>query len=219
METSNITPGMPTLSSSSSKSMKIKFEGKKNFCQIQVIEDSIQAEITLDNKFKYKGNIFLEKIQSQIKAFLDYNIYEIYEEINQLNTNNFSIIKKNNKYKLVIEFMILRKKKNIIIDLKENTVDDDMVKKYESIIKEKDYIISNLKEQIAKTIINNYENLIKGKDNLILELNEKIKKLEEKIKENEKKKKKKKMKMKNKKKKRRKRKRRRKRNRRRRRKR
>ena len=108
------TPGITSLSlsssSSSSKSMKIKFEGKKHFCQIQVIEDSIQAEITLDNKFKYKGNIFLEKIQSQIKAFLDYNIYEIYEEINQLNTNNFSIIKINNKYKLITYCYISRRK-------------------------------------------------------------------------------------------------------------
>ena len=58
METPNITPDI----SSPSKSIKIKFEGKKHFCQIKVIDESIQAEITLDNKFKYKGTIFLEKI-------------------------------------------------------------------------------------------------------------------------------------------------------------
>ncbi len=76
METPNITPDI----SSPSKSIKIKFEGKKHFCQIKVIEESIRAEITLENKFKYKGTtIFLEKIQSQIKVFLDYNICEIFE--------------------------------------------------------------------------------------------------------------------------------------------
>ena len=121
---------------------------------MELIEELIQANLFLDNTLKYKGYIFLEKIQSQIKAFFDYNINEIYDEINQLNSINFIIIKGNNKYKLKIEFIILRKKRNIIIDLNKN--------------------IKN--EEIMNDKINNYENIIKEKDNTIFELKVKIQK-------------------------------------------
>ena len=42
----------------------------------------------------YEGNIALNKIKNQIEAFNDYNINEIFEEINILNNNNFNVIKK-----------------------------------------------------------------------------------------------------------------------------
>ena len=154
---------------SSLKSIEIKKEGNKYNCKIEIIEQLIQTNIFLSDKLKFKGNIFLEKIQSQIKAFFDYNLNEIFEEINQLNSNNFSIIKENYKYKLKIDFMILRKKRSIIIDLNENKENE----KKENENKENDNIMND--------IINNYENIIKEKDNLILELNERIKQLEEKL--------------------------------------
>ena len=70
------------------KSIEIINEGKKYICKIELIEELMKTNIFLDNKLIYKGNIFLEKIQFQIKAFFDYNLYEIFEEINQLNNNN-----------------------------------------------------------------------------------------------------------------------------------
>ena len=163
---------------SSLKSIEITYEGKKYICKIDLIEEFIQTNLFLDNKLKYKGDIFLEKIQSQIKTFLDYNIKEILEEINQLNSNNFSLIKENNKYKLKIEFIILRKKRILIIDLNENKKEITINDNYENKIKEKDNIISEFTEKIKKqnNIINNYENKIKEKDNIILELKEKIEK-------------------------------------------
>ena len=151
MEIPFITPDISSL-----KSFEINNEGKKYICKIELMEELIQAYLFSDNKIKYKGNIFLEKIQSQIKAFFDFNINEIFEEINQLNTNNFSIIKEKNKYKLKIEFMILRKKRYIIIDLNENKIKDDKM----------------------NDIIKNYEKIIEEKDNKIIELKEKIKELE-----------------------------------------
>ena len=136
------------------KSIEIINEGKKYICKINITEDMIQANIFLDDKLKYKGNIFLEKIQSQIKTFFDYNLNEIFEEINQLNSNDFSIIKENNNYKLKIEFIILRKKRSIIINLVDNEKEvdknKDIIKNYEKIIKEKDNIILDLKEKIKK---------------------------------------------------------------------
>ena len=139
------------------KSIEINLDGKKYICQIKIIDELIQANLFIDNTLKYKGNIFLEKIQFQIKTFFDYNIYEIFEEIKELKSDNFSIIKEYNKYKLIIEFTILRKKRNMIIDLSKN-------KKYEDL---------------------NYENIIKEKDNIIIKLREKIKKLEEKLNQKE----------------------------------
>ena len=100
------------------KSIEINNEGNKYTCKIELIGELIQTNLFLDNKLKFKGNIFLEKIQSQIKAFFDYNINEIFEEINQLNFDNFLIIKENNKYKLKIEFIKKEKKYNYWIKWK-----------------------------------------------------------------------------------------------------
>ena len=137
------------------KIINIEYEGIKYICKIKIKEEEfINIKIYLDNKLKYKGNIFLEKIQMQIKTFLDYNINEIFEEINKLDTNNFSIIKENNKYKLKINFIILRRKKYLYINLNNNANNNEY-----------------------------YENIIKKKDNIIFELNKKIKYLEEQLKD------------------------------------
>ena len=169
-------------------SIDIIIEGKKYICKIELIDSFIQANIFLNNDLKYRGNIFLEKIQSQIKAFLDYNINEIFEEINQLNYNNFSIKREKNKYKLIIEILILRKKKSIIIDLNENKLNNDLINEkinnYENIIKKKDIIVLDLKEKIKELEEKLNDN--EKKDNIILNLKEKIKKLEEKLNEKEK---------------------------------
>jgi hypothetical protein len=119
--------------------LELENEGQKYTCNIQIIDGLIQTNLYLEDKLKYRGNIFLEKIQCQIKAFFDYNINEIFDEINQLNNDNFSIIKENDKYKLKIEFTILRKPINLIIDLNE---DMEIIDRYENIIKEKDQTIS-----------------------------------------------------------------------------
>ena len=122
------------------KLLEIEYEGRIYICKIEIIdEELININIYLDNKIKYKGNIYLEKIQIQIKTFLDYNINEIYEEIKKLNNNNFKIIKENNKYKLKIKFIILRKKKYLYINLYNINKKDKEY--YENKIKEKDNII------------------------------------------------------------------------------
>ena len=142
------------MDSSLIKIIDIEYEGIKYICKIKIIEEElININIYLNNELKYKGNILLEKIQIQIKTFLDYNINEIFEEINKLNNNNFSIIKENNKYKLKIKFIILSRKQYLYINLNNN--------------KDNEY----------------YEKIIKEKDNKINELNKKIKLLEEQLKD------------------------------------
>ena len=55
-----------------------------------------------------------------VLTFVGYNINEIFEEINALNKESFSIVKEGNKDKIKIEFIILRKKKSLYIDLIKN---------------------------------------------------------------------------------------------------
>ena len=139
---------MGSLNSSSVKSVHIEFEGRKYICKIEIKdEELININIYLDNKLKYKGNICLQKIKIKIKAFLYYNISEIFEEINKLNNNNFIIIKENNKYKLKIKFIILRRENYLYINLNEN------------IIKEKDNIILEQKLNNKNDNLNNNNNL------------------------------------------------------------
>ena len=156
---------METSNSSLMKSINIEYEGRIYICKIEIIdEELININIYLDNKLKYKGNIYLEKIQIQIKTFLDYNINEIYEEINKLNNNNFKIIKENNKYKLKIKFIILRRKKYLYINLynNNNNIDKNELIKYISklkeIIKIKDKKIKELENKLNKQNNNNIYN-------------------------------------------------------------
>ena len=149
-------------------SKTIEYEGKKYNCKFQIIEEeSLDVSIYLLNSLKFKGNITLEKIKKQIIQLSESYINEIYEEIIQLDFDNFSIIKENDKYKLKIKLIFLKKEKYLLIDLIENKntnlTNNNIINYYENIIKEKDKTIAELKE------------IIKFKD-------EKIKSLEEQLK-------------------------------------
>ena len=153
--------------------VEIEYEGKNYQCKFQIIEESIDVSIYLIDSLKYKGNILLKKIKTQIHTFYSYYIKEVLDEITLLDKQSFSIIKEDGKYKLKINFVILRKENNILIDLVENKdtnlTNNEIINYYENIIKEKDKTISELKE------------IIKFKD-------EKIKSLEDRLKNNNKKK-------------------------------
>lgn len=95
------------------KTIKINEGEDKYECKIQTIKNFLQVSIYSENILKQEGSIHLTKIQNQIYAFADYTINDILEEINLLDNDNFSIIKDDNKCKLKIEFIILRRKKFI----------------------------------------------------------------------------------------------------------
>ena len=149
-------------------SKTIEYEGKKYNCKFQIIEEeAIDVSIFLLNSLKFKGKITLEKIKNQIFYFSESNIKEIYEEIIQLEIDNFSIIKENDKYKLKIKIIILNKENCLLIDLIENKdinlINNEIINFYESIIKEKENTISKLRE------------IIKFKDEKINSLKEQLK--------------------------------------------
>ena len=141
------------------------FEGQNTYkCQIQTIQDFLQVSLFIGGNLKQEGNIHITKIQNQILTY-GYNINEIFEEINALSQESFSIIKEANKDKIKIEFTILRKKKYLYIDLiKEenmNINNNDLVKtitELKEIIKSKDEKIKLLEEKLSQYNISNITN-------------------------------------------------------------
>ena len=145
-------------------------EGQNTYkCQIQTIQDFLQVSLFIGDNLKQEGNIHINKIQNQILTFVGYNINEIFEEINALNQESFSIIKEANKDKIKIEFIILRKKKYLYIDLiKEENINinnNDLIKtitELKEIIKSKDEKIKLLEEKLNQYNIStnddNYNN-------------------------------------------------------------
>ena len=164
------------------KTVEIKEGENKYKCQIQIIKNFIQVSLYIDNILKSQGNIHISKIQYQIYALADYTINEIFEEINILNNDNFNIIKdNNNKYKLKIKFIILRKNKYLYIDLIENEQNinnNDLINtitELKEIIKNKDQKIKLLEDELNKyKSINNNDNTY---NNFNIQLKEPIHKL------------------------------------------
>ena len=149
------------------KNIEIEFEGKKFICKIQTIKDFLS--ISLDNSLKYEGYINATKIQNQIGAFNNYNIDEIFEEINLLENDSFSLVKEQEKYILKIKFIIFRKAKYLIVDLEENkNVDaskDDLICELKDIIKQKDEKIKILEGELKKYIKDENKSETKITDN------------------------------------------------------
>ena len=149
-----------SIQSNSMKIVQIENEGNIYICKLQIVDNSIEANIFLAESSIFKGSINLDKIKNQIRDFIDLNINEIFEEIDLLNSSSFSISKDSDKYILKIKIKIFRKDKNLLIDLEEK----------------KDINLTN------RDLINYYENIIKSKDRMIFKLNEIIKNKDEEIK-------------------------------------
>ena len=135
-------------------------EGQNTYkCQIQTIQDFLQVSLFIGDNLKQEGNIHITKIQNQILTY-GYNINEIFEEINALKQESFSIIKEANKVKIKIE--LERKKKYLYIDLiKEENINinnNDLIKtitELKEIIKSKDEKIKSLEEKLNQYNISN----------------------------------------------------------------
>ena len=146
-----------------SNSIKIvQIENVENIyiCKLQVSNNSIEANIFLADSSIFKGNINLDQIKNQIMNLVDFNINEIFEEIDSLDSSSFSISKDSDKYILKIKIKVFWNEKHLLIDLEEN----------------KNMNLTN------RDLINYYENIIKSKDRMILKLNEIIENKDEEIK-------------------------------------
>ena len=137
------------------KNIEINFEKKKLNCTIQIIKEFLV--ISINGSFKFEGNIHLSEIKNQIIPFSDYNINDIFNEIDLLNKDNFTIIKENCKHKLKIKFIILGNERDLIINLDEN-------------------ININLSKKELVNHISQLKEIIKNKDEKIRKLEDKLKK-------------------------------------------
>ena len=155
--------GSKSNSNNDSKIIQLN-NGDKNYkCKIQIIQNFLQASLYSGDELKLQGNIHLSKIQTQIKAFIEYSIKEIFEEINLLNNNSFNLIKDMNKYSLQIEFIILRKHKYLNINLiKDDNINLNIneyiktISELKEIIKNKDERIKFLEQQLENSkLLNN----------------------------------------------------------------
>ena len=88
--------------------------------EIQITKNLLEISLYLENELKYERYLSLSDIKKQIYEFFDYDINKIYKEIKKLSKDKFKISKNDNKYELSIEFVILNKKKKLIIDLEES---------------------------------------------------------------------------------------------------
>ena len=161
------------------KKVEIDFEGKKLNCKIQIIKEYLV--ISIDSLFKYKGYAHLSEIKNQI-SFGYCDINDIFEKINLLDKDNFSLIKENDKYYFIIKFEINSKEKDLIINLDENiniNLSKDELVTYilelKEIIKNKDEEVKILKDKLNKkttkknVFLNNFD--IKLKQYPILKIN------------------------------------------------
>ena len=110
------------------KNVSIDYEGKRCSCKIQVIKKYLV--LSLDNPLKLEGYIHLSKIQNQIEAFTGSDINDIFEEINLLSDDRFTLKKVGEKYRLNIKLIIFRKEKDLMIELENKNINlekDDLI--------------------------------------------------------------------------------------------
>jgi len=143
-----------SIQSNSMKIVQIENEENIYICKLQVVNNSIEANIFLPDSSIFKGNINLDQITNQIRNLVDLNINDIFRIIDSLDSSSFSISKDSDKYILKIKIKVFRKEKYLLIYLEEN---------------------KNMNETNGD-LINYYEEIMNGKDKMILKLNEIIEK-------------------------------------------
>ena len=91
---------------------EVVIKGENTYKYYIQIKDNMFIQVK-NKDSTVQGIISLFKIRTQINEFFDYNIIEIFEEINDLKDNNFQII--NNIFS--IKFKILKRERKIFINL------------------------------------------------------------------------------------------------------
>lgn len=98
--------------------MEINFENKDYTCKIETAnEKKINVELAEIGLLKYKGNLSLEEVYSQIPAFTDYTIEECIASIEDLEKEKFILKTESEKLKLDITTKVLKKLKHLNINL------------------------------------------------------------------------------------------------------
>ena len=99
--------------------IEINFNGKNIKVKSKIEKGSIEFFLTLTEFKNLKGSISLELIVSQMPAFEDYTIQEVYEVIKELASDKYLLTEESGKYELTLKIIVLQKEKKLSFILEE----------------------------------------------------------------------------------------------------
>jgi len=101
------------------KKTQIDFDGKSYACEISPENnESIIIKIYQDGLLNFVGKLSLKEIYSQIPAFDEYSMEEIFNVLNDIEKDKFEIINLSNQFQLKIMIKVLKKLKELSFILK-----------------------------------------------------------------------------------------------------
>ena len=101
------------------KKTQIDFDGKSYACEISPENnESIICKIYQDGLLNFVGKLSLKEIYSQIPAFDEYSMEEIFNVLNDIEKDKFEIINLSNQFQLKIMIKVLKKLKELSFILK-----------------------------------------------------------------------------------------------------
>ena len=146
--------------------IEIEFNSYKFNIEIKIEANCINFFILSNNFKNFQGSLSLEEIISQISLFEDYNIQEIYEILNELNSEKFILNEYSGKYQLNIKINILKKEKILKVELVEfEKTKDQLISDLQNIKSENNSKITNLKEKYVN-LLKECEELVQKKKDL-----------------------------------------------------
>ena len=100
------------------KKTQIDFDGKLFSCEISPgNNESLKCKIYQDDFLNFEGKLSLKELYSQIPAFDEYSMEEIFSVLNDIEKDKFEIINSSNQLKLKIMIKVIKKLKELSIIL------------------------------------------------------------------------------------------------------
>ena len=104
------------------KNVEIVFEGNSYSCELKPdTNDSIACNIYQNGLPNFEGKITLKDIYSQIPAFDEYSMEEIFNVLNEVEKDKFELVNSSNQYKLKIMIQVIKKMKELNIPLEHKS--------------------------------------------------------------------------------------------------
>ena len=104
------------------KNVEIVFEGNSYSCELKPdTNDSIACNIYQNGLPNFEGKIALKDIYSQIPAFDEYSMEEIFNVLNDVEKDKFELVNSSNQYKLKILIKVIKKMKELNIPLEHKS--------------------------------------------------------------------------------------------------
>ena len=104
------------------KNIEIIFEGNTYSCELKPdTNDSIICNIYQNGFPNFEGKITLKEIYSQINAFEDYSMEELFTILKDIEKDKFELINASDKYNLKISIQVLKKIKELNIHLEKKS--------------------------------------------------------------------------------------------------